>query len=179
MKEGTEDFNRNIGDILRVGLDVETELEFFISNYFVKPRNAKIFFLNDIIVSELNFEKKKNIFKEICEREEFDKKEVSEVIKSITFVQHKRNIVAHWEAESLSEGGTQLRKRKSYTTNKDILKIDKKLVKDVKRESSKAIKGIVKFYLIYYREGTIDERESNFQFSSLFRDPECSDPRTK
>lgn len=160
MREEIEEFKKNIGDILRMGLAVETELEFFISNYFVKPQNAKTFFLNDIIVSKLNFEQKKHIFKEICDREQFEKKEVKKIIKSIEFVQQARNRVAHWEAEHLSDGTFRLRNRKSFTTAKDIQEINKMLVESVDKERLKAIRGIGNFYCIYQKEGTIDEKKS-------------------
>jgi len=154
-----EKFERNIGAILRMALNIETQLEFFISNYFVKPQSAKTFFFNDKIVLKSTFERKKNIFREICKREKFDEKEICKIIKSIEFVQHARNSVAHWDSERLSENTIQLRKRKSYTTVKDILKIDEDLVKKVDEERLKAMEGITKFYLKYRKEGTIDERE--------------------
>ena len=158
MTKETEKFKRNIGDILRMGIDVETELEFFISNYFIKPQNAKTFFFGDVIVSELNFERKKYIFRKICEREKFDEKEIKKTIKSIEYVQQIRNKVAHWDSERLSEDTIQLRKRKPHTTVKDTLKIDEDLVKKIDKERKNAIEGIRKFYLKYRREGTIDER---------------------
>ena len=160
MKEKIEDFERNIGKILRMAVHVEDYLEFFISDYFVKPQNAKTFFLNDIIVSKLNFEQKKHIFKEICEREQFEKKEVKKIIKSIEFVQQARNRVAHWEAERLSDGTFRLRNRKSFTTAKDVQEINKMLVESVDKERLKAIRGIGKFHCIYQKEGTIDEKKS-------------------
>jgi len=158
MIKEIEKFKRNIGDILRMGIDVETELEFFISNYFIKPQNAKTFFFGDVIVSELNFERKKYIFRKICEREKFDEKEIKKTIKSIEYVQQIRNKVAHWDSERLSEDTIQLRKRKPHTTVKDTLKIDEDLVKKIDKERKNAIEGIRKFYLKYRREGTIDER---------------------
>ena len=158
MIKEIEKFKRNIGDILRMGIDVETELEFFISNYFIKPQNAKTFFFGDVIVSELNFERKKYIFRKICEREKFDEKEIKKTIKSIEYVQQIRNKVAHWDSERLSEDTIQLRKRKSHTTVKDTLKVDEDLVKKIDKERKNAIEGIRKFYLKYRREGTIDER---------------------
>jgi len=158
MTKENEKFKRNVGDILRRGIDVETELEFFISNYFIKPQNAKTFFFGDVIVSELNFERKKHIFRKICEREKFDEKEIRKIIKSIEFVQTTRNKIAHWEGETRSDNTIQLRKRTSYTTVKDILKIDEDLVKKVNEERKNAIEGIRKFYLKYRREGTIGER---------------------
>ena len=158
MTKENEKFKRNVGDILRMGIDVETELEFFISNYFIKPQNAKTFFFGDVIVSELNFERKKYIFRKICEREKFDEKEIKKTIKSIEYVQQIRNKVAHWDSERLSEDTIQLRKRKPHTTVKDTLKIDEDLVKKIDKERKNAIEGIRKFYLKYRREGTIGER---------------------
>lgn len=160
MTKDTKEFKRYIGEILTIALDVESYLEYFISNYFTKEKNRKTFFFKDIILLNLTFENKINIFKKICEKEKFDKKEISEIIKSIRFVQHTRNKVAHWEAERRSENIIQLRKRTSYTTTNDILKVDKNLVEKADEERSKAIKGITKFYLIYHKIGPIDEKGS-------------------
>jgi len=128
-----------------------------ISNYFVKPQNQKTFFFEDKILLKMNFQKKIELFKEICKREKFDKNKVSEIIKSIKFVQKIRNNVAHWQSESVGDK-FQLRNRKSYTTKKDLLTLDGELINKLVEESSKATKGVNRLYLRYYKEGTVDER---------------------
>lgn len=44
MKEKIEDFERNIGKILRMAVHVEDYLEFFISNYLLTLKMQKHFF---------------------------------------------------------------------------------------------------------------------------------------
>jgi len=155
-------FEKNKGRILGLALNVESELEFFISNYLVKPQNDKTFFFNDIL-SEMNFEQKIELFKKICVREKFNQKEISEICKSIKFIQELRNKVAHWQSEISFDSSTksqfiQLRKRKSITTSKDIIKLTDEIIKQTEEEMQKATEGIMKFYLKYYKEGTIDEK---------------------
>ena len=99
IEEKIGDFRNKVGIILTESLYVETSLEFFISNYFVKPQTQKTFFLNDTIILRLNFDKKIDLFREICKREGYDMKDVEKVIKAIKFVQETRNKVAHWQTE--------------------------------------------------------------------------------
>ncbi len=45
MEEENQLFHMNCGEILRMGLDVESTLDFFISNYFCSSQSYKTFFL--------------------------------------------------------------------------------------------------------------------------------------
>lgn len=158
IKEEDENFRKLMGDVLAKALHVESTLEFFISNYFIKPQNDKTFFFNDVILLKSNFENKIRLFKEICKREKFDENNVSKIVNSIKYVKDIRNKVAHWQLESTINEQIRLRKRTSFTTKKDILKLDKDDIKKLEEETSKAIRGINQLYLKYYKEGTIDER---------------------
>jgi len=160
MPQHISEFQKNIGEILMVATGIEQTLEFFIANYFVKPQIQKTFFLNDVILLQLTFQRKLDIFEKICEREGFDIKDMKSTIRSIKFIQKVRNKVAHWQAESNSPVNIQLRKRASYTTFKDILKLDNKMLQKIEEERLKAINGINRFYMKYHREGTKDERGS-------------------
>lgn len=152
------DFSKKSGEVLNMALGVETNLEFFISNYFIRPQSGKIFFFNDVFMIKYNFERKVQVFKEICKREKFDEKRVLEIIQSINFIKETRNKVAHWQGEKMFDKPLRLRNRISETTEKDILELNDELIKKLDEERLKAIHGINEFYMKYYREGTIDER---------------------
>ena len=160
MQEEVDIFNKYSGEVLSHALSVESSLEFFISNYFVKPQTSKTHFFNDEVTLNLNFERKIGLFKEICKREGFDKNKLDRIIKSIKHVQEARNKVAHWQSEIPSPELKiiQLRKRKSFTTARDILKLNEEFMKKIDEERLKALKGITDFYLKYSREGTVDEK---------------------
>lgn len=159
--EKINEFNRQCGEILTIALGMETRLEFFITNYFVMPQSGKTLFLNDILTEtlKLSFEEKINVFREICKREEFDKKEVDEIIKSIKYVQEIRNKVAHWQREITNDKIVQLRKRKTFTTNKDTLSIDKTELSKFEKANNLAAKGVIMLYSKYINDGTIDKRK--------------------
>jgi hypothetical protein len=92
-------FHRNCGEILRMGLHVESELDFFISNYFCSPQSYKTFlFKDEILTNSFSFERKIQIFKKICEKESIDETRIKEIFDAIKFVQNIRNRVAHDEA---------------------------------------------------------------------------------
>lgn len=160
-----EEFDKKKGLILGQALSVETTLEFFITNYIVKPQTGKTHFLNDILVDKLrlSFEDKIKIFSEICKREEYDAKKVKSIIKSIRYVQESRNKVAHWQGES-NEYHIQLRRRKTRTeVNKDVFRLTEETMKKIDSERLAAQNGVIEFYLKYQREGTIDENPDHFE----------------
>ncbi|MBW2995781.1 hypothetical protein KY332_00615 [Candidatus Woesearchaeota archaeon] len=160
IEEQVKEFNIAVGQILVKAISIESQLEFFISNYFVKPQNSKTFFLNDAIILKLSFEKKIDIFKKICKWEGFDDKKLSDIVSSVRYIQEIRNRIAHWQSEMPEFKTVQLRKRKSFTTLKDIQKLDIETMKKVNDTFLKAINGIAEFYLKYSKEGTIDEKAS-------------------
>jgi len=157
------DFSKVSGEILSMALGVESHLEFFISNYFIKPQTDKTFFFNDTFMIKSTFERKVQTFKEICKREKFDENKVNETLKSINFVKEARNKVAHWQGEKMFDKPLRLRKRTSRTTKDDILELNEDFLKEVDSERLKALKGIDEFYLKYYREGTIEDKPINFK----------------
>ena len=157
MKE-FEKFKLAMADILLGALHVESSLEFFISNYFVKPQNSKTFFINDAVFLRMTFEKKIDIFKAICKREGYNMEKVKRIIESIKYVQRTRNKVAHWQTEITFKRKPQLRKRTSFTTRKDILKLEKRILSRFEKERLFSIKGITDLYIKYQKEGTVDEK---------------------
>ena len=161
-KEKLTKFEENRGRILSLALHVESNLEFFISNYFCKPQNDKTHFFGDIFLldPELNigFEQKIRLFIKICNREEFNNDEVSKIIKSIRFVQKIRNKVAHWQSLIDEKIGIHLRKRTSFTYAEDVLILDSSTMEKFEEATRIATSGIMELYLRYQKEGTIDER---------------------
>lgn len=132
MGEDNKIFHRNCGEILRLALDIESTLDFFISNYFCSPQSYKTFLFKDLILLEqMSFGRKTKIFKRICKAENIDNERINKIIDAIKFVTEKRNMVAHSEAfiSNINEG-IKLRKRKSVQYKKDELKITHELVKE-------------------------------------------------
>jgi len=162
IEEENKEFHRIMGEILTMALAVESYLEFFIVNYFVKPQTGKTHFLNDSIILKIGFDRKIQLFKDICKREKFDKEVLEKVLEYINFVKDTRNKVAHWQGEKMFDKPIRLRKRTSFTTKDDILELNDSLSREMDENRLKAIKGIRDFYLKYSDEGTIDERPGNW-----------------
>lgn len=162
-----EEFNENVGKVLNASLHVENLLDFFISNYFVKPQIDKTHFFNDILILKMNFERKIELFKDICKREKFNKEKVNSVVKSIKYIQGIRNKVAHGQSMATSLGDNvwhiYLKKRTSFTTQEDILELDKELMDKIDQERLDAVEGISKLYMKYVDNGTIDERPNGWK----------------
>jgi len=153
QKEIREEFNRKVGEVLRIALNLEANLEYYIATYFVRPpRNHKNYFqvlserrtfFEENVLQQLNFEKKKKIFVDICKKEECNPREIRETVKAIDFIQRIRNRVAHWHM-------TQTKEDEPYLTNKiDIpqehekLKLSEKLMDDIAKARFKTVTGIV------------------------------------
>lgn len=86
MEKRVEEFYRKCGEILRMALHVESTLDFFISNYFCYPQSYKTFLLSDSILIKMGFDRKVQIFEEICNKEEIEPDKVREIIQTINFV---------------------------------------------------------------------------------------------
>ena len=158
--EWANEFDRKRGLALNMALAVENELEFFISNYFIRPQNSKTFFFDEVVTQRINFSGKIRLFKDICGREGFDKKEVEKLVKIIEKIKDIRNKVAH--SESWSEPSKEkisLVKRRETITKKDYLELDDTFMNEFDTKRLKALEWIRKFYLEYSNEGTIDEKE--------------------
>jgi len=108
-------FHRRVGEILRIAVNVEEDLDFFIANYFCTPQSYKTFLLKDLwLVEQTGFGRKINIFKKICKEEKIDEKRVNGIVEATNFVIEKRNMAAHGEAFVYDkEEGMKLQTRKS------------------------------------------------------------------
>ena len=142
-------FNRRCGEILRFALSVESELDFFISNYFCTPQTYKTFLLSDLILVEIiGFGRKIEIFKEICKEEDIDKKRVDRIVEAVKFVNRTRNRVAHDEGfVSDQKEGIKLQTRKSVKYKRDELKITDELVKEVNEKRLFSEQEIIKIHI--------------------------------
>lgn len=141
-------FHRMSGEILRIAVDVESYLDFFISNYFCTPQSYKTFLLRDLwLVERTGFGRKIDIFKKICKKEGIDEQRVNKIVKAMDFVRDIRNIVAHGEAfVSDIKEGIKLQKRKSVQYKKDELKITDDLVKEIIEKENFSIVEIINLH---------------------------------
>lgn len=148
-EENNQIFHKNCGEILRIGLNIESNLEHFISNYFCSPQNYKTFLFNDLILVEMiGFGRKINIFKEICKKERIDKNQINKTVEAIKFINQIRNRIAHDEAFVYSqEEGIKLQKRKSIQFKKDELKITNDLVEEINEKRLFCIQEINKIHI--------------------------------
>jgi len=145
LQQEVDSFHKNSGEILRLALGIESCLDFFISNYFCRPQTYKTFLFSDLIlVGCLSFERKTQIFKEICEQEGIDKSTMKDISSAVNFVKNIRNMVAHGEAFMNGPEGLILQKRKSKTYKKDELKITDDLVSKVDEKRLFSIREINK-----------------------------------
>lgn len=164
IHEESREFSRIAGEVLAMALTIESYLENFIYNYFISDSHpSKKFFFNDLMLINLGFTRKIDLFKDICKRERFNNEEISKVLSSIYFIKNVRDKVAHWEREKHFDKPLRLRKRTSSTTKDDILELNEKLLKELDEHRVKAINGIGDFEIKYLREGTIDERPNDWK----------------
>lgn len=162
MEEENKLFHMNCSEILRMGLDVESTLDFFISNYFCSPQSYKIFLFKDLIlVRTIGFGPKINIFKEICKKENIGKERINKVVEAVRSVNNIRNRVAHDEAfVSDQKEGIKLQKCRSIQYKKDELKITGDLVKKVDEKRLYSKQEIIKIY----SELSAPSREKNIEW---------------
>ncbi|CAD6494211.1 MAG: hypothetical protein LAKADJCE_00665 [Candidatus Argoarchaeum ethanivorans] len=142
-------FHRNCYEILRMGLDIESKLDFFISNYFCSPQSYKTFVFEDLILVEfMGFGRKIELFKKICKKENIDKERINKIVEAVRFVNNIRNRVAHDELIiSNQKEGIKLQKRKSVQDKKDELKITDDLAKEVDERKLFSIQEIIKIHI--------------------------------
>jgi len=161
VEEEVKKLNELTGKIVSMVLHIEDTLEFFISNYFIKPQNQKTFFFDNLIIKDMGFQKKIDVFKEICKREKFDEDKFKEVLSCIGIVQNIRNDFAHQQVIiSPNEKKISIGNRKKST----LFPLDsEKTLKEVEENKKKALDIIIEFYYKYYKEGTIDERPIKFE----------------
>jgi len=145
LNKGNEDFHRKCGEILRMAIDVESNLDAMISHYFCYPHHDKEILLYESIITKIGFDRKIEILKDICKKEGIKLK--SGLIQSINFVKDIRNQVAHREAWTSKRGeGIELRPL-TVTRPDQILVLTNDLMKEVEEKRLSAIKGLAEIVL--------------------------------
>lgn len=155
-----QNFNEKCGEILRIQVNIEDRLDFFISNYFCSPQSRRTFLLEDLIITTLNFEKKKSIFLGICKEEGIEKSITKEINTKLKFIQSIRNRVAHdsiWSYPNKNE--IILQKRKSITYKSDELQITDNLVKEIDEIKLYCINKITEISLIISNKSKEQNRD--------------------
>ena len=165
VEDEVSKINELTGLIISMALHIEDYLEFFISNYFVKPQNQKTFFLDKHIIKDLSFEKKLNLFVEICKRERYNKHEIEILTEIIRRVQKTRNDFAH-QALIINPKEKNILFGNRKNMKLSILDI-KVILKEVEENTITSIKKITEFYNKYSNEGTIDEKPINFNIGDI------------
>ena len=97
-KDVVDNANRIAGEILRIAVGLEGELERFIMYYILGSSVNKQNFLMDEILRRMRFQRKFELFKKIGEIEYYDKKKLRKIKSDIEFIQKRRNKVAHYES---------------------------------------------------------------------------------
>jgi hypothetical protein len=85
MSENIANFDKYSGEIMHLAIDTDNQLGVFISLYssHYKKRN-------------LNFERKINLFEEICIEKGIVQKEIDSVVNAAHEIRILRNKIAHW-----------------------------------------------------------------------------------
>jgi len=154
-----QDFYRRCGEILRIALQLEDTLEFFIMQYFIRPQGPRSFFFNDEVLARLNFSFKVELFNKICKELEIEKEKVKMINKNINNVKEMRNAVAHYAAliNTWDEGFLIHMKRTKRTMFKENMKkITDELVKET--ENKKSIASQIIIGEIYRRLNEIESK---------------------
>ncbi len=142
-------FHSRCGEVLRKAQHVESTLDFIIPNYFCRPQDYKTFLLSDSVILGLSFERKTQVFKEICTREKIEKGRLKKVMDAINFVKSVRNKVAHFESciQDPVTGEISLWSPKSYRFKKDSIELTEELLKKVEENRLFAIRQMTDIYL--------------------------------
>ncbi|AKB68573.1 hypothetical protein DU57_12315 [Methanosarcina mazei] len=147
-EETNKNFNEKCGKILRMTIHIEDYLDLFISNYFCVSQDRKMFLLKDLIITTLNFDRKKNIFLEICKEEGIEKNITNDINEKLSFIQSVRNRIAHDDTYFYPDKNEiTLLKRKSITYKRDELRITDDLVKEIDEKSLSCRSKINDVYL--------------------------------
>src|SRR3989339_590353 len=89
-REATEEnkkYKLRCGEILRLGFAAESQLEYFIRDYFDTKEHSKAIHLHYWIIAKMSFERKIQILEKICKENKIDKEKSRKISKAIRFVQ--------------------------------------------------------------------------------------------
>jgi len=138
-----DEFHKNSGEVLRLELEIESQLDMFFYNYFCKIEDNRLLLFKEILLPKLNFESKIRIFKKICEYEKLDTELTQKVYESVKFIQEARNKVAHGGIFIKNvEEGPLLYKGGWITSPINELKLDSDFMEAIKNKRLISIQGI-------------------------------------
>ena len=154
--EPHDTFHRRSGEILRIAVNVESELEYFLTTYFCGISSYKNNLFEDEILLNMGFERKIALFKKICKHEKFNQKRLKSIVNDFNFVKEIRNKIAHFGSryedpvDNPDKAKIILWSRKSVKYRKDSLDITDELSQEINKRYFSARKGIfeVQNYLI-------------------------------
>jgi len=154
--ELVDNANKIAGEILRIAVNVENDLEHFLMYYILGFSSNKQNFLRDEILQKMNFQRKVELFEKISKLEKFDLRPLKKILSDIKFIQERRNKVAHWESslegppEHPEQGEIRLWSPKSLKHKKDTLVLNQEILNEINKRYFSASKGIVEVtnYLI-------------------------------
>ena len=147
--ETVDTANRVAGEILRIAVNIEGDLERFLLYYILDFSAKKQNFLRDEILQRMSFQRKFDLFKKIGKIEHYDKEKFSKIVSDINYIQIRRNKVAHWEScfegdpEHPEQSKIRLWDTKSTRYKKDTLVLNQKLFDEINKRYLSVYQGIV------------------------------------
>jgi len=145
MKEKIDEFHKNSGEILRIMIEIEHEVNNFIFNYFCKLESNRWLVFREILLPKLTIEDKLQIFQKICEYEQLNIEFSKKIIQYMRDVQKIRNTVAHDISfiKDIDEGPL-LHKGGWITNQSENIKLDLQFMEDINNKKLVIIQGINK-----------------------------------
>lgn len=149
-----DEFNRKVGEILRIALNIESFLDYAITNYFMGHSKGKIPFENqsgkraffqESVAYKMKFEKKRQLFKEICDKKKCDPIKFKETIDNLNFISSIRNKVAHDDMRRNDKEGHYLVRRDSLAPYDYKTPLSNELMAEVQNKWLNVIKSIMEF----------------------------------
>lgn len=144
------EFHRYCGELLRLGVNLEGYLEFFLTRYFSPKDLSRKNILHDELLVPLGFERKTQIFRKICLAEQIDIIMMKECIDDLNYVKNIRNKVAHWDAylDDPEKFSTKLGSRSYIKVNEVQIPLNDELVKNVNEKVSSVVQKIEEIFQI-------------------------------
>ena len=130
------------GKIITYAITIERVMDFFLVEYF-KPKNK--IELYELILQEMNFEKKVQLIEKIFKNSSVDYKNIFQGIRK---VQKERNTVAHWR-QLYNYNGNKLIKSKIdfYKNSKPTITFSRNQLKKYEWECSKIIGQLTNMFI--------------------------------
>ncbi len=142
IQEVTEEIRKyklRCGEILRLGFSAESQLEYFIRDYFDTKEHSKAIQLHYWVIAKLSFERKIQILKKICKDNKIDEEKSKKISEAFRFIQRKRNMVAHQQSfiPDTRNYKVFMHPKSEIWGDKDMTEISDMLVNDVGNKNGK------------------------------------------